>query len=73
MDSLRRFDETLLPNEENFYSTLNMEDITDVDYRHAKYIIMIFTSNVIHYYLQMYLKTFEMNVLKYMNLIQLIF
>ena len=51
MDSLRRFDETLLPNEENFYSTLNMEDITDVDYRHAKYIIMIFKFNVIHYYL----------------------
>ena len=48
MDS---FDETLLPNEENFYSNLNMEDVTDVDYRHAKYIIAIFTFSVIHYYL----------------------
>ena len=48
MDS---FDETLLPNDENFYSNLNMEDVTDVDYRHAKYIIAIFTFSVIHYYL----------------------
>ena len=36
MDSLERFDETSLPDKESFYSTLNMEDITDVDYRHAK-------------------------------------
>ena len=31
-----RFDETPLPYKETFYSTLNMEDITDVDHRHAK-------------------------------------
>ena len=36
MDSWERFDETSLPNKEVFYSNLNMEDITDVDYRHAK-------------------------------------
>ena len=35
MDSWERFDETL-PNEEAFYSSLNMENMTDVDYRHAK-------------------------------------
>ena len=35
MDSWERFDETL-PNKEGFYSSLNMEDITDVDHRHAK-------------------------------------
>ena len=29
-------DETSLPDKEAFYSNLNMEDITDVDYRHAK-------------------------------------
>ena len=38
MDSWERFDETSLPNEEDFYSSLNMEDITDIDYRHAKYL-----------------------------------
>ena len=36
MDSWKRFDETLLPNNEDFYSSLNMADITDVDYRYAK-------------------------------------
>ena len=35
MDNWERFDEKLLPNKEAFYSNLNMEDITDTDYRHA--------------------------------------
>ena len=36
MDSWQRFDGTSLPDLEAFYSNLNMEDITDVDYRHRK-------------------------------------
>ena len=32
MDSWERFDETSLPNKEAFYSSLNMEDITDADH-----------------------------------------
>ena len=36
MDSWERFNETSLPYKENFYSSLNMEDITDVIHRHAK-------------------------------------
>ena len=36
IDSWKRFDETSLPDKETFYSNLNMEDITDVDYRHGK-------------------------------------
>ena len=36
MDSWERVNQTLLPDKEAFYSNLNMEDITDVDYRHAK-------------------------------------
>ena len=36
MDSWQRFDETSLPDKETFCSNLNMEDITDVDYRHGK-------------------------------------
>ena len=35
MDSWERFDETSLPDKEVFYTSLNMEDITDVDYRHT--------------------------------------
>ena len=36
MDSWERFNETSLSDKEAFYSYLNVEDITDVDYRHAK-------------------------------------
>ena len=36
MDSWERFDETSLPEKEAFYNSLNMEDITEVDHRHAK-------------------------------------
>ena len=36
MDCWERFDEASLPDKEAFYGSLNMEDITDVDYRHAK-------------------------------------
>ena len=36
MDSWERFNEISLHDKESFYSNLNMEDITDVDHRHAK-------------------------------------
>ena len=36
MDDLEKFNETSLPKKEDFHSHLNMEDITDVDYTHAK-------------------------------------
>ena len=36
MDNWEKFNETSLPEKEHFYSDLNMEDITDVDYAHAK-------------------------------------
>ena len=36
IDSWERFDETSLPDKETFYSSLNMEGIASVDYRHAK-------------------------------------
>ena len=39
MDSWERFDETSLPDKEAFYSSLNIEDITDGDYRHAKRVL----------------------------------
>ena len=37
MDSWERFDGKLLPDNEAFYISLNMEDITD--YRHAKRVL----------------------------------
>ena len=36
MDDWEKFNETSLPEKEDFYSHLNMEDITDADYSHAK-------------------------------------
>ena len=61
MDSLERFDETSLPEKKAFYSSLNIEDITDVDHRHAERVFKSFNNKnlgdimtcmfkVIHYY-----------------------
>ena len=36
MDDWEKFNETTLPEKEEFWSNLNMEDITDADYMHAK-------------------------------------
>ena len=36
MDHWKKINETSLPEKEDFYSHLNMEDITDADYAQAK-------------------------------------
>ena len=36
MDSWEKFDETILPAKEAFYSTLNLENISNKDYLHAQ-------------------------------------
>ena len=36
MDEWEKFNETALPEKEEFYSILNMEDIADADYMRAK-------------------------------------
>ena len=36
MDEWEKFNEMLLPEKEEFYRNLNMEDITYADYMHAK-------------------------------------
>ena len=86
MDSLEWFDETSLPKKEDFYSNLNMEDITNTDSKYAKRVWKDFKTSLKNlgeyhdllvqsgtYSLQMYLKTFERHVLKFINLILLIF
>ena len=35
MDNWERFDEKSFPDKESFYSSLNMENIDDIDYRHS--------------------------------------
>ena len=36
MNDWKKFNETSLPEKEDFYSHLNIEDITDADYVYAK-------------------------------------
>ena len=44
MDSWKRVDETSLSDTKEFFSNLNMKDITDVDYRHAKRVYIYIVS-----------------------------
>ena len=57
MDSWERFDETLLPNKKDFYSSLNMEEITDVDYMHVKREFKIFNNKNIGDYYDLYVQS----------------
>ena len=41
MNIWERSDELPLPNKEDFYSSLNVEEITDLDYRHTKRVFKI--------------------------------
>ena len=38
IDDWEKFSKTLLPKKEDFYNHLNMEDITDADYAHIKWV-----------------------------------
>ena len=80
MDNCGKLDETPLLPKETFYSNLILENISNKDYSHAQKVwevfeikIVVITApymfKVIHYFLQMCLKTLEICVLKYMNLI----
>ena len=42
MDDWERFNETMLPSKESFFSELNLEDITDEDYVHAQKVWKVF-------------------------------
>ena len=57
MDSLERFDETSLPDKEAFYSNLNMENITDVDYRHVKRAFKEFNNKHLGNYHDLYVQS----------------
>ena len=41
-DTWERFSEISLPSKEDFYSNLNKEDISDIDYRHANNVFKVF-------------------------------
>ena len=85
MDSWETFNETSLPDEKAFYRKLNLQDITDKDYEHAQNVFKELKLKNVSNYHDLYVQSnallladvFEnfrnKSVLKYMNLIQLIF
>ena len=57
MDDWEKINETLLPEKEEFYSNLNIEDITDADYIHAKKVCKDFEIKNLGEYHDFYLKS----------------
>ena len=57
MDSWERFDETSLSDKEAFYSNLNMENITDVDHRHARSVFKSLNNKNLGDYHDLYVKS----------------
>ena len=57
MDSWERFDEPSLPDKKAFYSSLNMEDITDVGYRHAKSVLKYLNNKNLGDYHDLYVQS----------------
>ena len=55
-DSWKRFNETELPSKDKFYSTLNLEDISDDDYTHAINVRNTFNINNLGEYHDLYVK-----------------
>ena len=57
MDSWERFDETSLPDKKEFYSSLNMENITVVDHRHTKRVFKYFSNTNLGHYHDLYVQS----------------
>ena len=57
MDDWEKFNETSLPVKEDFYSHLNMEDITDADYAHAKTVCKDFEIKNLGEYRDLYVQS----------------
>ena len=57
MDDREQFIETTLLEKEEFYSNLNMEDITDADYMHGKKVCKDFEIKHLGKYHDLYLKS----------------
>ena len=57
MDNWERFDETSLPDEEPFYSSLNMENIDDIDYKHGNNVFKKFKFKNLGEYHDLYVQS----------------
>ena len=57
MDDWEKFNETLLPGKEDFYSHLNMEDIAEADCVHAKRVCKDFEMKDLREYNDLYVQS----------------
>ena len=57
IDSWERFDETSLPDKYAFYSSLDMENIADIDYRHANRVFKNFNPEKLGQYHNIYVQS----------------
>ena len=57
MDDWKKFNETSLPEKEDLYSHLNMEDITDENYGHAKRVRKVFEIKCLGEYHDLYVQS----------------
>ena len=57
VDNWERFSEISLPSKEDFYSNLNMEDINDIDYRHANNVFKRFELENLGQYHDLYVQS----------------
>ena len=57
MDGWDKFNEELIPSKESFYSSLTLENITEVDYIHAKNIFKTFKLNNLSDYHDLYVRS----------------
>ena len=57
MDTWEKFDETSLPDEKSFYSSLTMENISDIDYRHGNNVFKKFKLNNLGEYHDLYVQS----------------
>ena len=56
-DNWERFNETSLPDRKDFYSCFNMENIADIDYRHATRVFKEFKMNNLGDYHDLYVQS----------------
>ena len=57
MDNWERFDETSLSNKESFYSSLNIENIDDIDHRHGNNVFKRFKLKNLGEYHDLYVQS----------------
>ena len=60
MDIRERFDERSLPDKNASYSSLNMEDITDADHRHAKRVSKSLNNKKLGDYHDLYVQSYTL-------------